>query len=404
MKKIKFALPIFLALVICASLVTAICSVSVMADSIDDQKRELSSMQDSYSKAVANTQELKNKIASKTAQIKNKQDEKNVLDEEITVLTEQVMKAEALIEEYSLYIEETEKKKEELQKKYDEQDEMLGNMLRMSYKYGDESYIDIILGADSITDFLQRLDFLAYHMKYSSTLLAEIKETSDNLSEISENLTGALEAMTSVKEETETAKAELEEKLARVDVLIVELQRDTTNYKNELAQKEADRKALEADIKALSAKIAAQEAKNGTGSKPAYSGGKLGWPLLGIPASRKTSSYGYRTDPITGQKGAFHNGMDVGAPYGTKILAAESGTVVRSSWYSSYGNCVIIDHGNGLMTLYAHCSGYNVKVGDIVSRGDVIAFVGSTGRSTGNHLHFTVFVNGSTVNPLNYLE
>ncbi len=373
------------------------------AASLDDQKKELSSMQDNYSRAVEQTNKLKNQLASMQASIRTKNDEKNVIDREITVLTEQLMTAESLISEYELYIADKEVEISTLQEKKLEQEEMLGEMLRMSYKYGTESYIDIILGAESIVDFLQRLDFLTYHMKYSTTLLSEMQETTKNLEEISDNLSTALLSMSAVKDDTEKTKAELEVKLARSDALIAAMQADARNYQAELNAKEKDRIALENDIKALAQSIAAQERANGGSSTPSYSGGKLGWPLLGISPSRKTSSYGWRTDPLNGSR-AFHNGMDVGAPYGTKILAAEAGVVSRASWYSSYGNCVIINHGNGLMTLYAHASGYNVKVGDVVNRGDCVAFVGSTGRSTGNHLHFTVFVNGATVNPLNYLD
>ena len=200
----------------------------------------------------------------------------------------------------------------------------------------------------------------------------------------------------------ETARVELEKKLARVDIIIAELEAEENAQENLLAQKELDTKAMEKDIASLAATIAEREAQSGGGNSY-YTGGKLNWPLKGYSMKNLTSSYGYRRDPITGKAGAFHNGLDVGAPYGTKIYAAEGGTVVRSSWYGTYGNCVIIDHGGGLMTLYAHCSGYNVKVGQHVARGDVIAYVGSTGRSTGNHLHCTVFVNGKTTDPGAYL-
>ncbi len=401
--KIKYILASLLSFVLVLGIVYAEYVPNAIADDLADQKKTLNSMKDNYSRAVSQTNTLKNSLASKRAQIKSKQDEKYLLDSEITVLTEQVMTAESLIEEYTLFIEEKEQEKVELEEKYAEQQELLGSMLRMSYKYGDESYIDIILGANSITDFIQRLDFLAYHMKYSSTLMNEMQETSENLTEVTTNLGAALESTNAVKIEMEAAKVELEEKLAAVDIIIAELEAEENAEANLLAQKEADRKALEKDIAALTATIAAREAQNGTASTSYYTGGKLNWPLKGYTMKNLTSSYGYRRDPITGKAGAFHNGLDVGAPHGTKIYAAESGTVVRASVYGTYGNCVIIDHGGGLMTLYAHCSGYNVKVGQQVSRGDVIAYVGSTGRSTGNHLHFTVFVNGQTTDPGAYL-
>ncbi len=396
--RIKNILPAFLALCITATAVFTVYVAPARADELEDQKKALSSMKDSYSRAVANTNALKSQLSAKQAQIKTKQDEKYLLDQEITVLTEQLKTAESLISEYSVYIEEKNAEKALLQQQYKEQEEMLGSMLRMSYKYGDESYIDIILGAESISDFIQRLDFLAYHMQYSSTLMSEMKETTTNLDEITTNLSAALDSTNAVKEEMLDTRTEVEEKLARVDVLIAELERDASDRRALIAQKEADRKALEKEIAELTATIAAKEAQNG-GTPPAKNDGStLGWPLKGYSMRNLTSSYGYRRDPFTGAT-SFHNGLDVGAPYGTKIYAAESGTVVRASWYGTYGNCVIIDHGGGLMTLYAHCSGYNTTVGKYVNKGDVIAYVGSTGRSTGNHLHFTVFINGQTTDP-----
>ncbi len=401
-KKIKNLLTAFLALTLATCTVLTSLVFVASADELADQKKALGAMKDNYQRALTQKTELQQSLAAKRAAIKSKQDEKYLLDAEITVLTEQVMTAESLIEEYSLYIEEKEQEKAKLEEKYSEQQELLGEMLRMSYKYGDESYIDIILGSNSISDFIQRLDFLAYHMKYSSTLMDEMQETTDNLTEVTTNLSAALDSTTAVKDEMEAAKAELSEKLVKVEALIAALAADEKDAANLLSQKELDMKAIEKDIAELTKAIAAKE--NPGGSSTSYSGGMLNWPLKGYTMRNLTSSYGTRRDPITGKAGAFHNGLDVGAPYGTKIYAAESGTVVRASWYGTYGNCVIIDHGSGLMTLYAHCSGYNVKVGQQVSRDDVIAYVGSTGRSTGNHLHFTVFVNGKTTDPAAYLS
>lgn len=408
MKKncIRHIIPLMLVLIMTAiSIGNIYPAPTVLADSLASQKSQLSSLKDKYSKAAQNTKTLKNQIASKRAQIQNLRDEKAVLDEEIGVLTEQVALAESLIEEYTLAIDEKNAEKAELEKKQETQNEMLSDMLRMSYKYGEDSYLEILLGATSISDFLQRMDFLAYHMRYSSTLLEEIKKTGATIDEVTANLTTTLDAMNIVKAESEEAAKELAEKLARVDVVIAQLNADLSTLNADLAEKERDRQRLEADVAALTKTIREQEAKNSTSSNTtSYDGGQLGWPLKGYSMKYLTSSYGTRTDPITGKKGAFHNGLDVGAPHGTKILAAESGTVVRASTYGTYGKCVIIDHGGGLMTLYAHCSGYNVVVGQKVTRGDVIAYVGSTGRSTGNHLHFTVFINGSTVDPGKYLS
>ncbi|MGC8734169.1 MAG: murein hydrolase activator EnvC family protein [bacterium] len=130
-----------------------------------------------------------------------------------------------------------------------------------------------------------------------------------------------------------------------------------------------------------------------------YTGGRLFWPTT---SSLITSYFGYRVHPIYGTT-RFHSGIDIGAPYGAPIYAAENGKVILASWYDGYGYCIIIDHGDGVSTLYAHCSSIIVKQGQYVSKGQVIGYVGSTGNSTGPHLHFEVRINGNPVNPFNYL-
>jgi murein DD-endopeptidase MepM/ murein hydrolase activator NlpD len=130
-----------------------------------------------------------------------------------------------------------------------------------------------------------------------------------------------------------------------------------------------------------------------------YSGGRLLWPTT---SNLITSYFGYRVHPIYGTT-RFHSGIDIGAPYGAPIYAAEAGRVILASYYDGYGNCIIIDHGDGISTLYAHCSSIIVKVGQYVSKGQIIGYVGSTGNSTGPHLHFEVRIKGNPVNPFNYL-
>ena len=157
---------------------------------------------------------------------------------------------------------------------------------------------------------------------------------------------------------------------------------------------EAESKALNSEIKRLQAE---QAAKNGTNTKAP---GAYLWPC---PSSHTiTSNYGYRVHPVTGAK-KLHSGMDIGASYGAAVVAAASGTVIMSKYYGGYGNCIIIDHGGGVSTLYGHMSSLVAKTGQKVSAGETIGKVGSTGVSTGNHLHFEVRINGSTVNPANYV-
>jgi len=144
-------------------------------------------------------------------------------------------------------------------------------------------------------------------------------------------------------------------------------------------------------------KLIRQSKYRGTGASHT-SGGRMIWPLSG-PI---TSEFGWRTHPIFGRQ-IFHSGLDIAGDYGDPILAADGGVVINAGWISGYGNAVIIDHGNGINTLYGHCQSLNVSEGQTVSQGQVIAYVGSTGNSTGPHCHFEVDLNGKAVSPYDYL-
>ncbi|MBE6704837.1 MAG: hypothetical protein E7583_06200 [Ruminococcaceae bacterium] len=422
MKKIcmRLFIPLLIAFITISSVsTTPDVELKVEAATLNQQKNQLGVLKDKYNDSAKKAKKVREDLAKNKDVEKTTLQRKDELELEIRFLTEQIENAKFLIAEYEASISEKQNERVELEKKRNQQIDTLGEMIRTSYMYGDESYIDLILGSKDISDFLQRLDFISYHMDYSGTLIEEIEATAASLDEVTAYLSTTLEAMDSLKLELEAVKAEREPILAEVDAIMEELKADEEYMRNQLAIEERDTAALEKDIKALEKQIAEKEAqlkkeeeakkkaegqknngKGDSGSKTGGGNGSLAWPL----GSRKpqSSSYGYRKDPFTG-KTSFHNGLDIPAPHGTHIYAAASGTVTRASRYDTYGECVIIDHGGGMITLYAHCSGYNVKVGQKVNQGDVIAYVGSTGRSTGNHLHFVVRINGQYKDPNHYL-
>ena len=388
------------------------------AATLGQQKNQLGVLKDKYSEAKKKTANVRSELSKTQGSIKTNLQRKDELDAEIVALTEEIKNAEELIAAYETSLAEKQTEKETLEKKKQEQIETLGEILKTSYMYGEESYIDLILGSKDISDFLQRLDFISYHVKYSDTLIKDMELTAITLDEVTASLQTTLDSMNATNAEREARVAELTPLLAEVDEIILELQNDSEYLESQLAIEERDTAVLEKDIKALEKQIAAEEARKkkeeeerkkkeaaankGKDTTPIApsADGKFIWPIKGYRPL--TSSYGYRKDPITGKR-AFHNGLDIAAPHGTNIYAVKSGTVIRASRYDTYGECVMIDHGGGMITLYAHCSGYNVKVGQKVNQGEVIAFVGSTGRSTGNHLHFVVRVNGQYKDPNTYL-
>jgi len=285
--------------------------------------------------------------------------------------------------------------------------EAFASRVRHIYMNGWMGYIDAIMSAQSVMDLFNRIDQVNRMVSFDRNLVEELKRVEENISrhvdEIQTREDDLLrlegyqiiqmreyDALLEQKIALRTALEETEEGQA---LALAQLE-DDRNELDRIIQEDEDRRAREA------ARQAEIDRRNNVVQQPfVHDNQTLQWPVPGF--TRISSPFGNRADPFNGRT-AFHSGIDIPAPMGINILAAESGTVIFSGWQGGYGNTVIINHGNGLHTMYAHASSLSVRVGQNVNRGDVIARIGSTGRSTGNHLHFEVRVNGSLVNPLNF--
>jgi murein DD-endopeptidase MepM/ murein hydrolase activator NlpD len=318
-------------------------------------------------------------------------------------------------------------------------EEVLGSRVRLMYTDGAVSYLDVLLSSTSFADFLDRADSLKMIVDQDQELLVQHKLDKQTVIEKKQELEGqyaqakqlytSLEQQRSLLKEKEAEKQELiayydkqiqesddlseeqNEKLVKLasERSALETQKDKIKAEEAArraaaAKAEAARRAAAAAKKAAAAASKGSSSSNSSSSETGYSGGD-GPFLLPVGSARISSSYGPRTHPITGERGKVHTGVDFAVPQGTSIHAADSGTVIVAEWYSGYGYCVIIDHGGGVWTLDGHIrkGGIRVSSGDKVNRGDVIAESGSTGNSTGPHLHFEVRIDGKTVNPMPYL-
>lgn len=275
-----------------------------------------------------------------------------------------------------------------------EQDDALGKRLRNMYKGGSIGYLDVLLGSESISDFINNLEMVQRVYDSDKNLLATIQHNYDSvqakkkeLSKLNKKLKAQEATEEEKREEIANAKAQALEKQSEAseDAAAIKKQINTLNAaKNEITE------TIQQDI----------SNSGGSGSGGTYRGGQFAWPVPGHYSI--TSGYGMRW-------GAMHYGIDIGAPNGTPVVAAASGTVIWSGWKNSFGNTVMISHGSGLYTLYAHNSSLVVSSGQHVSRGQTISRVGSTGYSFGNHCHFEVYKGGTAwgvgyqVNPLGYL-
>jgi murein DD-endopeptidase MepM/ murein hydrolase activator NlpD len=305
---------------------------------------------------------------------------------------------------------ENEKQLAEAEERMASRDQILRSRVRLMYMSGTVSYAEVLLSSTSFTDFLDRMNALKAIVNQDKEILDANKRDRDLKAEKQEQIALQAAELNQLIAERNATKASLTVKEKEKEVKIASL----SKQKREFAEISEDE--VKAQVKLASQesvilrRIAEEKAANtakakGEAPKPvfSYSGGKFGYPLERVV--NMSSDFGGRKDPITG-KGASHSGIDLPSPAGTDILAAEAGVVIVASWWSGYGNTVIIDHGKGVWTLYGHIrnDGIVVEKGDVVKRGQKIAEVGSTGRSTGNHLHFEVRINEEPVDPKPYLR
>lgn len=275
-------------------------------------------------------------------------------------------------------------------------DELLKKRIRLMYTNGAVSYVDVLMSSTSFSDFVNRFQSLQSIMQQDKDVLEQTKSykalVEDKKAQVEQEL-GSVKALYG---EMATRKADLEAKEKDKEVLVASLTKQIEETEDISEEAEA---ALMEFGKKYSKLL---EQKNAL--KNYYKGGKLGVPLK--VDYRISSPFGYRTHPVSGEKNKLHTGIDMAAPSGTPVYAAESGVVIVAQSWSGYGNCIIINHGGGLWTLYGHLKpgGILVKKGETVKRGEKIGLVGMTGTATGYHLHFEVRKDGTPVNPAPYLK
>lgn len=334
---------------------------------INDKRQEMNDLKnqlDQIRNDKASTQQKKNLLDQRNASL---QEEINLLEQQIELNTRSIAANEAL-----------EKR----------QTELFHKQIRTEEEQGTVSYWSVLFKATSFSDLVSRIDFINEIVRYNNQVISDLRDTREKLAEDKEALEEQNEALTASRQELESE--------------ISESMRLLAEYIKTEEGKQAEYDAIKAEEEALDGLIAAAEAKARELGLDDIAGtvGGYAWPCNGIRWI--TSMFGGRESP-GGIGSTNHKGVDIGTPMGTPVLAAKSGQVTWASWYGGYGECIIIKHGKGNSTLYGHLSGYNVSMGDTVTQGQVIGYSGSTGNSTGPHLHFGVMEGDTWVDPLNYL-
>lgn len=397
-KKMKKFFAFAMALVMTMSVMLSCMSVSAFAvtqseiDALKSQKSQLASQKSSLQSTINSLQGQQNdQIALK-----------NALDEKNAITVKQILNLNEQIELHTQLIEQKTKEVDEAQKVADAQLEKYKVRVRAMEESGRYNYFEVLFGASSIGEFLSLIDDIGDIMRSDKELEDAYRQSVKDLKAVKAEYEQAKAEMESSKTELESLKAQQEKDIAEATAVIASLQGDISSNSSLLSQLSAQEKALNADIQQKVAELNRQQQQQqqpgNTGNTGSTVGtGNLVWPSY---CTYITSRQGPRVHPVTGEY-KNHGGTDIGASYGSAIYAADSGTVVRSAdgWNGGWGNYVMINHGNGMQTLYAHMSSRAVSVGQTVSRGQTIGYVGSTGMSTGPHLHFEMYINGSRVDP-----
>lgn len=375
----------------CGAILLASClafiplySALSFASEIDDKRAELNQVQQQMQQMETKKEEARREAEAASASLNEVMTNLRQLQAESAKLQKQNDALQGKINDNQAQLEAKQQEMAERVKIYKKR-------LRDIYINGQVNYLDVLLGAKDFSDFSSRMYLLQKIISKDLAMLDEIKKAAAEIEARKQELAEQLQAV-------KNNQAVLAEKQARADKLREE--RAHMLYKAEEAKHQSEEEYDR--LLAISENIAAmlRNLENSGGGAPQGAGGtgQFMWPCSG-PI---TSYYGWRTHPIFGTR-KYHSGMDIAVDYGTPIHAADSGTIVYSGWLGGYGNCVMIDHGGGLASLYGHNQSLNVSEGQYVSKGTVIAYAGSTGYSTGPHCHFEVRLHGELTEPLNYL-
>jgi murein DD-endopeptidase MepM/ murein hydrolase activator NlpD len=367
-------------------------SIKAKEAQISNAKKE----RDNLSSAKTNLEKVKKELE------KSKSDLNTYITQLDASLTDIQAKIDTLtdqIAEKEEQIERTTKELEEAERIQQEQYEAMKKRIKFMYERGETIYMELLVESGSFGDMLNKAEYIEMLSSYDRKKLNEYIATTQLITVTKEALEEEKATLDLAMEEKEKEEANLQSLLTTKTNELSAVKSDISNKEAAIAEYEAEIKAENEAIAALEKEVAADKAE--LYSRYKYDGGVFTWPCPNY--TRISDDFGMRMHPTLGVQ-KMHNGIDLAAPAGSKILAAYNGTVVAADYNSSMGNYIMINHGGGLYTIYMHCSALYVSKGTDVTAGTKIAAVGSTGRSTGNHLHFGVRLNGAYVSPWNYLK
>ena len=359
---------------------------------------------------VKNLEKQKESVAANKEKYKKKKSEAKKylasVDKQLTAVSTNIYQIGQKLKKTEGDIEKTKGKLKEAKESVKIQNQDMQKRIQFMYENGDTEMLDMLLGSKSISDFLNKAEYITELSAYDRRMFNKLKKTQEEIQTAQTNLKNEKHDLLALRDQQQSEQASLKK-------LEASKKKELSGYDDLIAHSEASEKRIAGEIAAQKQAIAAAEAAENNYNQQAskqinYKGSRgtkgKGWTWPCPSSHTITSGYGYRSDPFGGSGGGFHSGIDISAPAGTPIVAACAGTVAWSSFSSTAGNWIGISHGNGVVSVYMHMSARIAKAGQHVNKGQTIGLVGTTGSSTGNHLHFGVQKNGAYVNPNNYVR
>lgn len=368
--------------------------------SIEKKEEEIKQAKEEKKQLQSNLTDVKNlkkELEASKTDLANYIEE---LDASLATIQAKIEEIKVLISDKEAEIEETTLELEEAVAVQEAQYAAMKARIKFMYERGDTFYMELLFASESFGEMLNKAEYIEMLSEYDREKLDEYVAQAEYVALCKEGLEEEKSVLEEAKASVESEEAAMNELIATKEAEINAVSNDIANKEEAIAEYEAYIAEQNETIAALEKAVAEERKKLAAEQGRKYDGGVFAWPAPSY--TRISDDYGYRTHPILGTQ-QFHNGVDMAAPGGSPILAAYDGKVVAAAYSSSMGNYIMIDHGDGLYTIYMHASALYVSSGTEVSKGDKIAAVGTTGRSTGNHLHFSVRLNGSYVSPWNYL-
>ena len=380
-----------------------ISRAEITSDSIKEKQQQISQAQDEQKKLQKGLSDVKKMKQELEKSKSNLEDYITQLDGDLNVVNQRINELQAVIDETQEALDEATEDLNEAVRVENEQYEAMKVRIQFMYEKGDNFLLDAIFGAESFSDILNRANYFEELASYDRKKLDEYV--------LNRQMVEVCKQEIEVKKATlDEAMAQQEEEQNNLELLIGEKEQQINAVSYDISNKEAAIKDYEDELNAMASVISQLEQQvleekraiaAANGVNLSYDGGAFCWPAPSY--TRISSPFGYRTHPTLGVQ-LFHNGVDLASPSGSKILCAYDGIVVAADYTSVMGNYIMVDHGDGLYTVYMHASALYVSKGDVVIKGENIAAVGSTGRSTGPHLHFSVRKNGEYVDPMAYIS